>query len=529
MALVLKPFATKIFWSLSLERNNILDDVTHPELIFGLVGPIGVNMDDVQASLAEALKQVGYHTKLIHLTEVIGSQRELIEPNLGTVYGQKIETANLFCRTAENGAALAGVAITEIRKFREANTLEEAAEGGTIPAIPKQAYIIRQLKRADEIKLLRKLYGDKFLQISVSLEKDARVQNLVTKLSRDHPHMKQHECEAEARRLIEVDEHEEGDDFGQQVGDIFHLGDFFVHAGDKTKMAAKSLHFIRAFFGDNAKSPNPDEFGAFMAASASLRTVDLSRQVGAAITTKSGDIVSVGCNEVPKAGGGNYWIQDDPIDRDIERGTEQNSIEKQRIIVDFLQQLSSVGFVTLQENLDSPEMKEKLNAAVDDALISDITEYGRMTHAEMTAICDAARLGRSLQGTTIFVTTFPCHNCAKHIVASGIDRVVYIEPYPKSKATSSHTDAISIDGVHNGKVAFEHFEGIAPTRYRDIFRKGKRRKGNKVLEWYEGEPRPRIAQRDNLHVNREDVAAFSVLKKLTEQTKDQEAQNAPQE
>lgn len=467
-------------------------------------------------------------TKIIHLTEVLkGSEKALTTQSSGTMYGQKIETANLFCRTVENGAALAGIAITEIRKYREEQYKRSGGRKGKAPpAIPKQAYIIRQLKRSDEIKLLRSLYGNKFLQISVSLEKDARVQNLVTKLSRDHPHLKQHECEAESRRLIEVDEHEEGDDFGQQVGDIFHLGDFFVHAGDKTKLAAKSLHFIRALFGDNAKSPNPDEFGAFMAASASLRTVDLSRQVGAAITTKSGDVVSIGCNEVPKAGGGNYWIHDDPIDRDIERGTEQNGIEKQRIIVDFLKQLSQVGFVTLQENLDSPEMKEKLNAAVDDALISDITEYGRMTHAEMTAICDAARLGRSLQGTTIFVTTFPCHNCAKHIVASGIDRVVYIEPYPKSKATSSHTDAISIDGVYNGKVAYEHFEGIAATRYRDIFRKGKRRKGNTVLEWYEGEPRPRITQRDNLHVDREDVAAFSALKKLYEQRDGEAEQNA---
>ncbi|MDN3612645.1 hypothetical protein QWZ16_23945 [Vibrio ostreicida] len=29
------------------------------------------------------------------------------------------------------------------------------------------------------------------------------------------------------------------------------------------------------------------------------------------------------------------------------------------------------------------------------------------------------------------VRLFPCHNCAKHIVASGIKRVVYVEPYPK--------------------------------------------------------------------------------------------------
>lgn len=498
-----------------------LEDVTHPELIFGLVGPIGVNMDDVQASLTEALKQVGYESKLIHITEVLkGLEKTPTDPIVGTVYGKKIDTANSFCRTAENGAALAGIAITEIRSFREKQSqTKKLGKSAKTPAIPKQAYIIRQLKREDEIKLLRNLYGEKFLQISVSLEKDARVQNLVTKLSRDHPTMKHHECETEARKLIEVDEHEDGDDFGQQVGDIFHLGDFFVHAGDKTKLGAKSLHFIRAFFGDNAKSPNPDEFGAFMAASASLRTVDLSRQVGAAITTKSGDIVSLGSNEVPKAGGGNYWIGDDKIERDIERGTEQNSIEKQRIIVDFLQQLSKAGLVNGELDFESADIKAKLNSAAEDALISDITEYGRMTHAEMSAICDAARLGRSLQGTTIFVTTFPCHNCAKHIVATGIDRVVYIEPYPKSKATSSHTDSISIDGASEGKVSFEHFEGISPTRYSDIFRKGKRRKGSIVREWYEGEARPRISQRDNLHVDREDVAALSVLKVFREKQK----------
>jgi len=66
-----------------------------------------------------------------------------------------------------------------------------------------------------------------------------------------------------------------------------------------------------------------------------------------------------------------------------------------------LKQLKKVGFVSVQECFDSPEVKEKLGAAIDDALISDITEYGRMTHAEMTAICDAARLRRALQGTTI--------------------------------------------------------------------------------------------------------------------------------
>ena len=43
---------------------------------------------------------------------------------------------------------------------------------------------------------------------------------------------------------------------------------------------------------------------------------------------------------------------------------------------------------------------------------------------------------------TLYTTTFPCHNCAKHIIAAGIARVVYVEPYPKSKAMEFHGDAL---------------------------------------------------------------------------------------
>ena len=33
----------------------------------------------------------------------------------------------------------------------------------------------------------------------------------------------------------------------------------------------------------------------------------------------------------------------------------------------------------------------------------------------------------------MYMTTFPCHNCAKHIIASGIINVYYIEPYAESE------------------------------------------------------------------------------------------------
>ena len=513
-----------------MSDQNYLKDIYYPELVFGLVGPIGVNMDDVQRGLSDALSHVGYKTKIIHLTQLLKKyERDVHGPKQKTIYADKISTANTFCLTAQNGAALAALAISEIKTHRAKQKAQagESESERSRRAIPKTAYIIRQLKREDEVDLLRSVYGAKFLQVSISLDKDTRIENLTNKLSKDHPSLLEGACEKNARELVTTDEHQLDEDgrntsYGQRVGDIFHLGDFFVDGRDTTKMSAKILHFIRAFFGDNKISPTQDEFGAYMAAAAALRSVDLSRQVGAAILTKQADIISMGCNEVPKAGGGNYWYDDEPRFRDIERGSERNSIERQRIIVDFFHKLQESGLIEGGLSLDTPEMKDKLEIAIEDALISDITEYGRMTHAEMSAICDAARLGRTLQGTTLFVTTFPCHNCAKHIVAAGIDRVVFVEPYPKSRAPSSHTDSITVGYSMPNKVAFEHFEGISPKRYRDIFQKRKRRKGSIVQEWYEGDPRPRIIKRDNLHVEKEATAVNSTLSKLKGKTNDKD-------
>jgi deoxycytidylate deaminase len=44
----------------------------------------------------------------------------------------------------------------------------------------------------------------------------------------------------------------------------------------------------------------------------------------------------------------------------------------------------------------------------------------------MSALLDADRRGVAVQGATLHTTTFPCHNCARHIVGAGIDRVVFI-------------------------------------------------------------------------------------------------------
>jgi dCMP deaminase len=53
----------------------------------------------------------------------------------------------------------------------------------------------------------------------------------------------------------------------------------------------------------------------------------------------------------------------------------------------------------------------------------------RTNHAEMNAICQAARHGAGLQGTTAYVTNMPCTTCAKALIAAGVERVVVFSGY----------------------------------------------------------------------------------------------------
>jgi dCMP deaminase len=56
------------------------------------------------------------------------------------------------------------------------------------------------------------------------------------------------------------------------------------------------------------------------------------------------------------------------------------------------------------------------------------TKYDFVIHAEQNAIGRAARFGKTVNGSTLYVTHYPCRECAKMIIASGI-RAVYAEGF----------------------------------------------------------------------------------------------------
>jgi len=111
-------------------------------------------------------------------------------------------------------------------------------------------------------------------------------------------------------------------------------------------------------------------------------------------------------------------------------------------------------------------------------------------------LSDAARLGVSVAGGTLYCTTFPCHMCSKHIVASGLSKVVFLEPYPKSLTSDLHSDSVKIEGMSRGSydrfpsVNFIPFFGITPARYRELFSRQKRKVDGVYSRYRDGFPRP---------------------------------------
>ena len=74
------------------------------------------------------------------------------------------------------------------------------------------------------------------------------------------------------------------------------------------------------------------------------------------------------------------------------------------------------------------------------------TKYPYVVHAELNAILNAN--GRSLKGSRLYVALFPCNECAKAIIQSGVSEVVYLsdkyDGTPMNAASKRMLDAAGV-------------------------------------------------------------------------------------
>jgi len=463
------------------------------ELVFGIVGHVGSGTSTIAETLQNVLGELQYdgntyQCEIIKAREVIEKWADEIGEEYPKAKPFSIDDVKQFQDLGDklrkdhsDHAAVARRGVLKVREIRATfQGTELIEEEPVIPDGHPRAFILDSIRHPAEVKLLRHIYRDAFVLIGVVCEHGVRK----TRISEKYRDAGLDQSDEFMRRDAKA-----GPKHGQRVSDAFHLSDFFIDNtaqryldNDPRKsnpdwdINESLLRLINLVSHEKIERPKLNETAMYKAAGAGMRSACLSRQVGAALVDSEGNIISTGTNEVPKAGGGVYgesFAEDDHDDRCfISRKICSNTVEQSKISNQITEDLKPF----LAEGINNDELVQTLK----DGRVGGLLEFSRAVHAEMDALLAAGRQGKSTLGSRLYVTTFPCHYCARHIVSSGVDEVQFIEPYPKSKAFDLHGDSILNDDAQGEwiapskggkKVLFRPFTGVAPRMYRRAFQK----------------------------------------------------------
>ncbi|ANE83397.1 hypothetical protein A7U43_28155 (plasmid) [Mycobacterium adipatum] len=412
-----------------------------PELVIGLVSPVGMDTSDLAGKVQGILADCDYTAVNIKLSGLLPTEPAPAGESEDQRIRRLIRAGNQFCRdNNEDPASIARLAVAAVRAqrialYRSDGDTRPAAE--ILPGRPRTAYILQSLKRREEVQLLREVYGNQFVLVGSQSSVAERTENLMQRnLSASDPAGKRQIVE----ELIGVDA-DDREPFGQNVIDTYPQADFFVRNNDRGEIN----RIVGLLFGEPVE-PTIGEYAMYVARASRARSLAASRKVGAAIVV--GDaVVATGYNDVPYG-----------QTPDVQQGVDTSERFKRDNLRDTVQRLKSAGL--LAEGLEGDGV-DQAAAALKGGELMSVIEYQRAVHAEARAIDDATVRGVSPAQGTLYVTTYPCHLCYKHALSVRLSRVEYIEPYPKSRAVRMFSEG--------AEDRLKPFAGVAPRRYIGIF------------------------------------------------------------
>ncbi|MFN4149316.1 MAG: anti-phage dCTP deaminase [Candidatus Sericytochromatia bacterium] len=487
------------------------------ELVIGLIGAIGTDYNHVANIIKNQLKRFNYSTHEIKITkDILSNIFTFDESKFGNEYERKMALMNFGNRARKESGDNSILALGIADNIKNIRVEIHKSEEDTYEPRPleKHAFIVNSIKHPDEVHRLRQIYSNGFYLIGIHSNEASRTKSL-----------EQSGLSKEQINEITIRDSNEGTDFGQKTQSAFQLSDFFIYFENDARLKAEISRILDLVFSKPHITPTFDEYAMFMAFSASLRSADLSRQVGAVIANNK-EIISTGANDCPKFNGGLYWpyysdkeneIVDEKDGRDYTLGYDSNKKRINEIFDEIIKNIPE-DLVNRQSIIDN----------IKKTSLRDIIEFGRPVHAEMEAILTCSRNNQSTRNTDLFCTTFPCHNCAKHIIASGIKRVVYVEPYPKSLALSLHNDSITTDRNNmTSKVIFEPFSGVGPRKFFDLFSMSlgsgipvdRKDKDGNIIEWDSNSAFVRLPLNPTSYIEREEESSDSLNSFLEKQSK----------
>lgn len=509
-----------------------------PELYFATTRAIGTPLRSVIRALRLSLNEVNFHLHPIQVSDCL-QETEIIQALYPEPaheekfdrYNRLLEAARFLRRAIGERDAVITTAISRLSMTARASAKADASKR----ARRGVAFLFRNVMDKREVERLRKLYDRQFFLISIFSPQEDRIHSLTGHLGEGLHHggeSRKPQAEYLVRQEAEPftpDERYDATDvdkrkFSTDIPSTFQHGDLFLDVKDRNN-SRHIRRFVDLIFGHPFHTPTIDEIGMADAFSAALESSNLARQVGAAIYSEDRALLAVGTNDVPRPGGGVYRFGDDPDYRDFNddsleepefrRGFDASDTTRRYVLQDLIHRLLADASwlreldatITSATGKDSPGLGTGLAAFLEsrledggkfphsvislesivakviqsdliwEAQFFDALEYGRTMHAEMDAITSAARKGVSIQGATLYCTTLPCHECARLIIGAGIRRVIFIEPYEKSRITQLYDSEIRFTTLAHSRatsdprkrVDFVPYVGVSPRRFQELF------------------------------------------------------------
>lgn len=404
------------------------------KIIVGLTGRFGAGCTTTYNLLIQEFDFKGFSLSN-HLRKIAQEDKKYIK--LPEKYKRSyLQNLGDKLRKNNNQAYLARISIDDIKKIN--NNFD---------------IVVDSFKNPSEINEFRKEFTNFYL-FAIDTETEIRWQRSKDKYDKD---MKIFDTDDERDKGTDDEPFE-----GQQVKTCMRISDILINSekpffnldGNSNPKAIeeygqKIKGYIDLIKKPGIVTPSLDELYMHEASSISLRSMCLKRQVGA-IIVRNGDeaekgsyIIASGCNNVPY--GETSCVELKGCFRDKQKN---EIIEKIKYCSNCGTKINSVSIICQK--------------CGEEIYIPKLFDICRAVHAEEEAILQAAKLGISVAGTTLFTTTHPCLLCSKKIINSGIKNIVYLESYPMIQ---------SIDMLTNCKINRKKFEGVTSRVFNKLFLK----------------------------------------------------------
>lgn len=394
-------------------QNNNGDD----PLVVGLVGSFGSGC----STLAEALQNKGF--QVFSLTNLLRQQ--------WTPSDSEGDPLQLPTRQELQDLG------DELRRVNGWGYLAECAAKSAENAQSPDKIVFDSIKNLGEVNYFRRRYRNFFL---VAVQCSTQVRWSRVKARYDQQNLGEDALKRDdLRDQLGLDL-----PYGQQVQTCVDDADIVISNQEKCHSrpeAVRSLNtrfepYLNLMTAESRHYPSLDEVMMAIAYIRATYSRCIKRQVGAVIVDDQDNIVASSFNENPPP---------------LQPCADRHICEKESRMVGQIEALEKCPRCGQPITGSNPSyVCPACRCSFKEVLFPDRgMQWCPSIHAEDSAIRQAPR--SSLAGCTLFTTTFPCFNCAKAIVYSGIRRVVYVEPYPEVQAAELleevRCDVLLFEGV----------------------------------------------------------------------------------